>query len=38
LGKKLVASFHIVFALAHNECTRGCLPMGKTHKRSILLL
>jgi hypothetical protein len=35
LGKKLVAIFHIVVALTHNKCTRGCLPVGKTHKRSI---
>jgi hypothetical protein len=35
LGKKLVAIFHIVVALTHNECTGGCLPVGKTHKRSI---
>jgi hypothetical protein len=35
LGKKLVAIFHIVVALTHNECTRGCLLVGKTHKRSI---
>jgi hypothetical protein len=33
--KKLVAIFHIVVALTHNECTGGCLPVGKTHKRSI---
>jgi hypothetical protein len=30
--KKLVAIFHIVVALIHNECTGGCLPVGKTHK------
>jgi hypothetical protein len=35
LVKKLVAIFHIVVALTHNECTRGCLPVGKTHKGSI---
>jgi hypothetical protein len=35
LVKKLVAIFHIVVALTHNECTRGLLPVGKTHKRSI---
>jgi hypothetical protein len=35
LGKKLVAIFHIVVALTHNECTGGCMPVGKTHKRSI---
>jgi hypothetical protein len=35
LVKKLVAIFHIVVALTHNECTGGCLPVGKTHKRSI---
>jgi hypothetical protein len=35
LVKKLVAIFHIVVALTHNECTRGFLPVGKTHKRSI---
>jgi hypothetical protein len=34
-GKTLVALFHIVVALIHNECTRGFLPVGKTHKRSI---
>jgi hypothetical protein len=33
--KKLVAIFHIVVALTHNECTGGFLPVGKTHKRSI---
>jgi hypothetical protein len=33
--KKLVAIFHIVVALTHNECTVGFLPVGKTHKRSI---
>jgi hypothetical protein len=32
LVKKLVAIFHIVVALIHNECTGGCLPVGKTHK------
>jgi hypothetical protein len=35
LGKKLVAIFHIIVALTHNECTGGCLPVGKTHNRSI---
>jgi hypothetical protein len=25
LVKKLVAIFHIVVALTHNECTEGCL-------------
>jgi hypothetical protein len=35
LGKKLVAIFHIVVALTHNECTGGCLSVGKTHKGSI---
>jgi hypothetical protein len=35
LVKKLVAIFHIVVALNHNECTGGCLPVGKTHKGSI---
>jgi hypothetical protein len=35
LVKKLVAIIHIVVALIHNECTRSCLPVGKTHKRSI---
>jgi hypothetical protein len=35
LGKKLVAIFHIVVSLTHNECTGGCLPVGKTHKASI---
>ena len=35
LGKILVALFHIVVALTHNECTGGFLPVGKTHKRSI---
>jgi hypothetical protein len=35
LVKKLVAIFHIVVALTHNECTGGCLPVGKTHKGSI---
>ena len=33
--KTLVAIFHIVVALTHNECTGGCLPVGKTHKGSI---
>jgi hypothetical protein len=35
LVKKLVAIFRIVVALTHNECTRGCLPVGKTRKGSI---
>jgi hypothetical protein len=35
LVKKLVVIFHIVVALTHNECTRGCMPVGKTHKGSI---
>jgi hypothetical protein len=35
LVKKLVAIFHIVVALTHNECTGGCLPVEKTHKESI---
>jgi hypothetical protein len=35
LVKKLVAIFHIVVALTHNECTGGCLPVGKAHKGSI---
>jgi hypothetical protein len=35
LVKKLVAIFHIVVALTHNECTEGCLVVGKTHKESI---
>jgi hypothetical protein len=35
LVKKLVAIFHIVVALTHNECTGGCLQVGKTHQRSI---
>jgi hypothetical protein len=29
LVRKLVAIFHIVVALTHNECTGGCLPVGK---------
>jgi hypothetical protein len=29
LVNKLVAIFHIVVALTHNECTGGCLPVGK---------
>jgi hypothetical protein len=33
LVKKLVAIFHIVVALTHNECTGGCLLVGKTHKQ-----
>jgi hypothetical protein len=35
LVKKLLAIFHIVVAVSHNECTGGCLLVGKTHKRSI---
>jgi hypothetical protein len=35
LGKILVALFHIVIALTHNECTGGFLLVRKTHKRSI---
>jgi hypothetical protein len=35
LVKKLVAIFHIVVSLTHNERTGGCLPVGKTHKGSI---
>jgi hypothetical protein len=35
LVKKLVDIFHIVVVLTHNECTGGCLPVGKTHKGSI---
>jgi hypothetical protein len=35
LVKKLVAIFHIVVALTHNEGTGGCLPVGKTHKGSV---
>jgi hypothetical protein len=35
LGKTLVAIFHIVVALTHNECTGGCLLVGKRHKGSI---
>jgi hypothetical protein len=35
LVKKLVAIFHIVVALTHNECTGGCLLVGKRHKGSI---
>jgi hypothetical protein len=35
LVKTLVAIFHIVAALTHNECTEGCLPVGQTHKGSI---
>jgi hypothetical protein len=30
LVKTMVAFFHIVAALTHNECTRGCLSVGKT--------
>jgi hypothetical protein len=42
-GKKLVAIFHIVVALTHNECTGGCLPVGKNTREvyggwSLLLL
>jgi hypothetical protein len=35
LVKTLVAIFHIVAALTHNERTEGCLPVGETHKGSI---
>jgi hypothetical protein len=35
LGKILVALFHIVVALTHNEYTGGCLLVEKTHKTSI---
>jgi hypothetical protein len=35
LVKTLVAIFHIVVALTHNEHTRGSLPVRKTHKGSI---
>jgi hypothetical protein len=35
LGKTLVAIYHIVVALTHNECTRGFLPVGKTHRKNI---
>jgi hypothetical protein len=35
LVKNSVAIFHIVVELTHNECTGGCLPVGKTHKGSI---
>jgi hypothetical protein len=35
LVKKLVDIFHIIVALTHNECTGGCLLVGKTHKGSI---
>jgi hypothetical protein len=35
LAKILVALFQIVVALTRNECTRGFLLVGKTHKRSI---
>jgi hypothetical protein len=35
LLKKLVSILHIVVALTHNECTGGCLLVGKTHKGSI---
>jgi hypothetical protein len=34
LLEKLVAIFHIVVALTHNECTKGCLPVGK-HTREV---
>jgi hypothetical protein len=34
LGKTLVAIFHIVVVLTHNECTGGCLPVGK-HTREV---
>jgi hypothetical protein len=34
LLKKLVAIFHIVVALTHNECTGGCLLVGK-HTRDV---
>jgi hypothetical protein len=34
LVKKLVAIFHIVVALTHNECTGGFLPVGK-HTREV---
>jgi hypothetical protein len=30
LVKKLMAIFHIVVTLTHNECIGGCLPVGKT--------
>jgi hypothetical protein len=33
--KILVAIFHIVVALTHNEYTGGCLAVGRTHKGSI---
>jgi hypothetical protein len=35
LVKKLVAIFHIVVALTHNECIGGFLSVGNIHKRSI---
>jgi hypothetical protein len=35
LVKKLVVIFHIVVALTHNECTGGCLPVGK-HTREVM--
>jgi hypothetical protein len=35
LEKILVALFHIVVALTHNKCSKGFLPVGKTHKKSI---
>jgi hypothetical protein len=31
----LVAIFHVVVALTHNECTGDCLLVGKTYKGSI---
>jgi hypothetical protein len=34
LGKTLVSIFHIVVALTHNECTGGCLTVGK-HTREV---
>jgi hypothetical protein len=34
LVKKLVAIFHIIAALTYNECTEGCLPLGK-HTREV---
>jgi hypothetical protein len=35
LLKKFVDIFHIVVALTHNECTGGCLPVGKTNTREV---
>jgi hypothetical protein len=35
LVKSLVAIFHIVAALPHNEYTGGCLPVEKIDKGSI---